>query len=91
MIVSEDRTRTQMKELRTEIEFRWVGHLLVRGLFEGEHIFEISASAAEGVRLVHREEFRGVLVPLFWSSLDTHTRQGFEAMKAALKKRAEEE
>ena len=38
---------------------------------------------------VQREEFRGVLVPFFWKSLDTHTRQGFEAMNAALKQRAE--
>ena len=38
---------------------------------------------------VQREEFRGVLVPFFWKSLDTHARQGFEAMNAALKQRAE--
>ena len=70
--------------------FRWVGRLLFPGLFDGEHIYEINPLAEGGVRLVHREEFRGVLVPLFWKSLDTHTRQGFEAMNAALKKRAEE-
>ncbi len=72
-------------------EFRWLGHLLLPGLFDGEHIYEIAPLAEGGVRFVQREEFRGVLVPLLWKSLETNTRQGFEAMNAALKKRAEEE
>ena len=38
---------------------------------------------------VQREEFRGLLVPLFSRSLDTDTRRGFEAMNQALKERAE--
>lgn len=71
-------------------EFRWLGRLLLPGLFDGEHIYEIEPLAEGGVRLVHREAFRGVLVPLFWKNLDTRTRQGFEAMNAALKQRAEE-
>ena len=71
--------------------FRWLGHLLLPGLFDGEHIYEIAPLAEGGVRFVQREEFRGVLVPLLWKSLETNTRQGFEAMNAALKKRAEEE
>ena len=71
--------------------FRWLGHLLLPGLFDGEHIYEISPLAEGGVRFVQREEFRGVLAPLLWKSLETNTRQGFEAMNAALKKLAEEE
>ncbi len=72
-------------------EFRWLGHLLLPGLFDGEHIYEISPLAEGGVRFVQREVFRGVLAPLLWKSLETNTRHGFEAMNAALKKRAEEE
>ncbi len=74
-----------------EREFRWLGHLLLPGLFDGEHIYEIAPLAEGGVRFVQWEEFRGVLAPLLWKSIETNTRQGFEAMKAALKKRAEEE
>lgn len=74
-----------------ERAFRWLGRLLLPGLFDGEHIYEITPLAEDRVRFVQREEFRGLLVPLFWKSLDTQTRQGFEAMNAALKQRAEAE
>jgi hypothetical protein len=70
-------------------EFRWLGRLILPGLFDGEHIFEIEEVADTRVRLIQREEFRGVLVPLLWKSLDTRTRAGFEAMNEALKDRAE--
>jgi hypothetical protein len=71
------------------IEFRWLGHLGVRGLFYGEHIFEIERIADGRVKFTQREEFRGVLVPLLWKSLNTNSRAGFVAMNRALKERAE--
>lgn len=70
-------------------EFRWLGHLLMPGIFDGQHIFEIEEIGPKQVRLIHREEFRGLLVPLLWKSLDTKARLGFEAMNNALKERAE--
>jgi hypothetical protein len=66
----------------------WRGHTLVPGLFDGEHAFTLEPLGA-GVRLVHGENFSGVLVPLLRRSLETTTRQGFEAMNAALKARCE--
>lgn len=68
---------------------RWQGRLLVPYLFDGEHIFEIEPLEEGGVRLIHRETFRGLLVPFLWRRLDTDTRAGFEAMNVALKVRAE--
>lgn len=70
-------------------EFRWLGRLYVPRLFDGEHIFEIEEVSPRRVRLSHRETFRGVLVLPFWKKLKTETRGGFEAMNAALKRRAE--
>ena len=70
--------------------FRWRGRLLLPGLFDGAHSFEIHPRAEKSVRFVQRERFSGILVPLLRKSLDTNTRQGFNAMNAALKKRAEE-
>ena len=70
-------------------EFRWLGRLILPGLFDGEHIFEIVPIDNTAVRFIQREKFRGVLVPIFWRNLDTHTRQGFNEMNKALKKRAE--
>lgn len=73
-----------------EREFRWLGRLLLPGVFDGEHIYELVPLAEGRTRFVQREVFRGVLVPFFWNSLNTHTRLGFEAMNAALKQQAEE-
>ena len=71
-------------------EFRWLGHLLVRGLFDGEHIFTIEPLGEGRVRFTQREVFTGLLVPLFARGLDTDTRRGFEEMNQALKARAEQ-
>jgi hypothetical protein len=70
-------------------ELRWLGHLLVRGLFDGEHRLALEPLGAGRVRFVQEERFSGLLVPLLAKSLDTHTLPGFEAMNRALKARAE--
>jgi hypothetical protein len=70
-------------------ELRWLGHLLVPGLFDGEHRLIIQPLAENRVRFVQSEAFGGLLVPLFARSLDNGTRRGFERMNRALKERAE--
>ncbi len=70
-------------------EFRWLGHLLVQGLFDGEHVFEIEPLDGDRVRFVQRESFRGFLAPLLIRMVEDDTRRGFEQMNAALKARAE--
>ena len=70
-------------------ELRWLGHLLVPGLFDGEHSFTIQPLGENRVRFVQREAFKGVLVPLFARSLETNTQLGFEEMNRALKERTE--
>ena len=77
----------------TEVEparvFEWLGRLLMPGIFDGRHRFELTPTADGGTRLIHSEYFRGILVRLMRKSLDTDTRAGFEAMNVALKERAE--
>jgi hypothetical protein len=70
-------------------ELRWLGSLLVPGLFDGEHIFTIEPLGENRVRFTQGEIFRGILVPLLASSLDKDTRRSFEEMNLALKDRAE--
>jgi hypothetical protein len=70
-------------------ELRWLGKLLVSGLFDGEHYFVIETLGENRVKFVHGENFRGILVRLFAKSLDTDTLRGFNEMNEALKKRAE--
>ena len=68
-------------------ELRWLGRVLVPGLFDGEHGFVIEPDGA-GCRLRHEETFRGVLVPAFGPML-ADTARGFAALNAALKRRVE--
>jgi len=72
-----------------EREFRWLGHLFIPGLFDGEHIFELSDNGNGTTTLVQRERFGGILIPLFKKMLNDNTLRGFEAMNEALKARAE--
>ena len=81
--------RPTVTQVRPSAELRWLGHLMVPGLFDGEHIFEIEPRGEGVVRFVQRENFDGLLVPLFWGMLDRDTRRGFTEMNAALKVRAE--
>ncbi len=69
-------------------EFRWKGKLMISGLFDGEHIFELRPTAG-GCNLIHREEFTGILVRPMLALVGSNTRQGFADMNAALKLRAE--
>ena len=71
-------------------ELRWLGHLLMPGLFDGEHTFTIETLAENRVRFTQCEVFTGLLVPIFAHSLDADTRRGFEEMNQALKSRAEQ-
>jgi hypothetical protein len=70
-------------------QLRWLGRLLVPGLFDGEHRFTIRPLGDGQVRLVQQEDFRGLLVPLLARSLDRRTLPAFEQMNQALKRRAE--
>jgi hypothetical protein len=70
-------------------ELRWLGHLLVPGLFDGEHSLLIQPLEESRVRFIQSEMFKGLLVPLLARSLDNNTLRGFEVMNGALKERAE--
>lgn len=67
-------------------EFRWLGRFLLPRIFDGEHYFLLE-SYEGGTRLVHGERFSGVGL---WFIDPEQFRANFEAMNAALKKRAED-
>jgi hypothetical protein len=64
----------------------WLGHLGVPGLFDGRHRFDLIPTET-GTHVIQRETFTGLLVRLFWWSLDGPTRAGLEAMNEALRRR----
>lgn len=75
---------------KKEKEFAWLGQFLMAGLFDGHHKFEIKAISERQCLFIHKEEFSGLLVPLFWKKLDTNTRTGFMKMNEALKNKVEQ-
>ena len=75
-------------EVAPRQELRWLGRVLVPGLFDGEHSLRIEAVDDSRVRFVQAERFTGLLVPLFGKGLEK-TQRGFTAMNEALKRRAE--
>lgn len=70
-------------------ELRWLGRLLIPGLFDGEHRFRLQAIDEQRTRFLQSEEFSGVLVTFILN--EEQIRRGFESMNTALKNRVEEE
>ena len=70
-------------------ELRWLGRLILPGLFDGEHIFQIEPLGSGRVHFRQLEIFSGIFVHLLKNSLDTDTRRGFNEMNQKLKELAE--
>ncbi len=81
--------RPKVLMVKDNQEFRWKGHLLIPGLFDGEHIFELRENNDDTTTFIQRELFSGILIPLFRNLIDVKTRIGFEAMNTQLKDKAE--
>jgi hypothetical protein len=71
-----------------EWELRWRGRLVVPGLFDDEHSFQIRTHV-RSCRFHHSERFTGILVKAIGDGLFDAVQQGFEEMNVALKLRAE--
>ena len=71
-------------------ELKWLGHLLFKGLFDGEHRFQLIDNKDGTTTFIQSEKFNGILVGLFAKKLDGETKDDFVAMNEALKKRVEE-
>jgi hypothetical protein len=70
-----------------QAQIRWIGHLVVPGLFDGDHRFVLTPLAPACTRLVQQETFNGALVPVFGGWIGAGARRGFEAMNRAAKAR----
>jgi hypothetical protein len=70
-------------------ELRWKYHVLLPGLFQGEHSFTIEPMGDNYVRFIDREVFHGWLVPLQAKDIFINLKRLFEMMDKALKEKAE--
>lgn len=69
-------------------EIRWSGKFLIKGLFDGEHYFELEQIDEHTTLFVQGEYFSGLLVGLMSGILEK-TKMGFQHMNRALKKTCE--
>ena len=83
------RFKPTVLSVRPERELRWLGRLLVTGLFDGEHYFLLEPIGEGRTRLTQGEKFSGLLVGPLSGTLAA-TEAGFKAMNAALKQLAEQ-
>lgn len=69
--------------------FDWLGSMFFKGLFDGHHYFGIEEINPGQVKLLHGENFSGVLVSFILRKVGDDTRNGFLSMNQALKQQAE--
>ncbi len=81
--------KPEVLAFETNKELRWIGHLLVTGLFDGEHKFELIDNKNGTTQFKQSEKFTGILIPLFKKMLDVNTVDGFNQMNQKLKTLAE--
>ena len=74
--------------VESERELRWKGRLVIPGLFDGEHVFVLTAIDGGRTRLDHWERFSGLLLPIAKPTIYDDTVASFHALNAALAKRA---
>jgi hypothetical protein len=84
------RFRPEVTVVESEREFRWLGHLFVPGLFDGEHRYVLEPlDDGSRTRLTHAERFSGVFAGLLLRFVGDDTEAGFRQMNESLKRRAE--
>jgi len=81
--------RPRVLKAANQQELRWLGRLGIPGLFDGEHYFQLTTIGNGHTRFTQGEQFSGILVGVFLSSMEAATKAGFQAMNQALKNRAE--
>jgi hypothetical protein len=72
-------------------ELSWLGHLLLPGIFDGKHKFELIDNGNGTTTFIQSERFIGILVPFFKKQLNNNTKNGFIKMNEKLKELAEKQ
>lgn len=79
--------RPTVRVAEPDRELRWLGRVVLPGIFDGEHAFIIEPRPG-GCHLRHEEGFSGILVPAF-SGMLADTATSFDLFNSALKLRSE--
>jgi hypothetical protein len=82
--------RPEVLEADPARRLRWLGRVLLPGLFDGEHTFDLRPTGPGRTSLTQHEEFRGLLAPLVLKMIAKPTLASFHQMNQALKTRVEQ-
>jgi hypothetical protein len=74
---------------KTNEEFRWIGKLGFKGVFDGEHYFLVEAIGPNQTKFIQGEKFTGILSGILMKMIGDDTIAGFNSMNEALKSRSE--
>jgi len=72
-----------------EKELRWLGKLGVRGIFDAEHYFKLEKLKGNQTKVVHGENFTGLLAAAIWLLIEKSITQGFISQNKAIKEAVE--
>lgn len=78
--------KPKVLELEPNKKLVWLGHLLISGIFDGKHQFELVENNDGTTLFIQKEQFSGILVSML--NLE-NTKRGFELMNKKLKEMAE--
>jgi hypothetical protein len=79
----------KLTQVKTNKLLEWKGILLFPFLFSGIHSFSLTEKSKGKTILTHKENFNGILIPLFKKQLENETKLGFIEMNKALKRYVE--
>jgi len=71
-------------------ELRWLSRIGFGGVFDGEHVFQLTELPEGRTRLINAEEFRGIAIPFLRSMVRRTIEPQFVAMNRALADRLAE-
>ena len=66
-------------------EITWEGNLLIKGLFDGRHSFQLIDNMNGTTTFSQSETFKGIFVPFFKDMIENKTLKGFHLMNQKLK------
>jgi hypothetical protein len=81
--------KPEVKAIVPNKRFSWQGRLLVTGVFDGVHSFDLIENLNGSTSFVHSEKFNGLLVPFMKKFIDEQVKMGFESMNQKLKETVE--
>ncbi|BCE01478.1 SRPBCC family protein [Marinicellulosiphila megalodicopiae] len=92
MIDENGNTTTKYEPLILDVNapkyFRWKAKMMAGFMFTNERVFELSENE-NGVLLINKETFSGLMVPLFWGKMQGFVGPTLDKMNVALKEKVE--